>query len=181
MNGILRKPNYRVVVRLVAVLACGLGPSMAWSPWAQAAGNVQASVADGNLIIAGDTASNNILVIQEFNEVVTVVGRAGTTVNGERGPSSADGVTNIAIDMRGGDDFVRVEVVPSAGLAIPGDLRIDTGKRNDIIELLGVTVAAETRIDTGDGSDTIFIDGVFTPSEEFCQVGLCRQICRGNR
>ena len=167
MNGSLSKPNYRVVLRLVAVLACGLGPSMVWSPWAQAAGNVQASVANGNLTIAGDSRDNNIMVIQEFAAgQVRVAGRAGTTVNGERS-LFAEGVTNdIDIEMRGGDDFVRVEVIPGAN-PIPGDLRIDTGKQDDIIELLGVTVAAETRIDTGDGNDIVFIDGVFSPREEF--------------
>jgi hypothetical protein len=167
MNGARSKPNYGAAVRLVAVLACGLGPSMAWSPWAQAAGNVQASVANGDLIISGDSRNNNIIVIQEFAAgQVRVIGRAGTTVNGERG-IFAEGVTNdIDIAMRGGDDFVRVEVIPGAN-PIPGDLRINTGRQDDVVELLGVTVSAETQINTGSGNDIIFIDGVFSHTEAF--------------
>jgi hypothetical protein len=142
---------------------------MAWSPWAQAAGNVQASVEDGDLVITGDGRDNNIIVIQEsVLGQVAVIGRAGTTVNRERRRFDLEGVAgDIDIEMRGGDDFVRIEVVPGFSVAIPGDLRIDTGKQDDIIELLGVTVAAETPIDTGDGNDIVFIDGVFTINDEF--------------
>ncbi|HET6160698.1 MAG TPA: hypothetical protein VFE34_20300 [Dongiaceae bacterium] len=136
---------------------------MAWAPSAQAAGDVQVTVTDGNVVITGDGRDNNILIIG----VGRVVGRAGTTVNGER-LFDAEGVTNdIDIEMRGGDDFVRVEVTPGLNLAIPGDLQIHMGKQDDMIEFLGVTVAGETRIDTGDGNDIVFIDGVFSPSEEF--------------
>jgi hypothetical protein len=139
---------------------------MAWAPSAQAVGDVQVTVTDGNLVIAGDGRDNNIMVILSPG-VVRVVGRAGTTVNGERDLFEVDGVTNdIALEMRGGDDFVRVEVSFGAN-PIPGDLRIDTGKRDDMIELLGVAMAGETRIGTGDGNDIIFIDGVFSFNEEF--------------
>jgi hypothetical protein len=138
---------------------------MAWAPSAQAEGNVQASVADGNLIITGDGRDNNIIVIQETSSV-RVAGRAGTTVNRERILFETEGV-DVNIEMRGGDDFVRVEVVPGFDMAIPGDLQIDTGKQDDMIELLGIAVAGETRIDTGDGNDIVFIDGVFSPNEEF--------------
>jgi hypothetical protein len=165
MNGNLNKPNCGVVMRLATVLACGLGASMAWAPSAQAAGDVQVTVTDGNLSIAGDGRDNNIIVIQEFSSV-RVAGRAGTTVNRER-LFDAEGVTDIDIEMRGGGDFVRVEVVPGFNMAIPGDLEVDMGKQDDMIEFLGVAVAGETRIDTGDGNDVIFIDGVFSPSEEF--------------
>lgn len=162
MNGNLNKPNYGVVMRLATVLACGLGASMAWAPSAQAAGDVQV-VTDGNLFITGDGRDNNIMVIAD-GSTVRVAGRAGTTVNRERLFDAE--VTDIDIEMRGGDDFLRVDVDPGF-MAFPGDLEIDMGKQDDMIEFLGVAVAGETRIDTGDGNDIVFIDGVFSPSEEF--------------
>jgi hypothetical protein len=65
--------------------------------------------------------------------------------------------------MKGGDDFVRAEVVPGFP-PIPRDLKIDMGEGEDTIELLGMTVAGETRTDTGNGNDIIFIDGVLSPN-----------------
>jgi hypothetical protein len=165
MNRRLRKPNYRVIMRLLAVVASAVGLNLAWATSAQAAGNVEVRVENGDLIITGDDRDNNIMVIQECCQNVVVTGRAETTINGN-GRFDVEGVTDaIEIKMRGGDDFVRVEVVPGfpGNPGIP-DLKIDTGKGDDIVELLGVTVGDDTRIDTGDGNDTIFIDGVLAPN-----------------
>lgn len=152
MNRTLSKPNYyRVVIRLVAVLAVGL--SLAWAPCAQAAGNVEVSVEDGDLIIRGDDRDNNIIVTAG-----NVTGRAGTTVNGG-GETVTD---DIDIKMKGGDDFVRVDIV-----LVSDDLKVSMGSGDDIIELLEVRVSDETQIATGDGNDIVFIDGVLSRSEEF--------------
>jgi hypothetical protein len=139
---------------------------MAWAPLAQAAGNVQVGVTDGSLFIVGDGRDNNIIVIREF-DVVRVAGRADTTLNRGERLFDAEVTGNIDIEMGGGDDFVRVEIVPGFDLAFPRDLAIDMGKQDDMIELLGVTVAGETQIDTGAGSDIVFIDGVFFPFSGF--------------
>jgi hypothetical protein len=158
------EPNYRVSICLVAILVSTVGLNLAWATWAQAAGNVELRVEDGNAIITGDEADNNIIVIQACCQTVIVTGRAETTVNGSSGRSEVEGVTqDIAIQMKGGDDFVRAEVVPGFP-PIPRDLKIDTGEGEDIIELLAVTVTNETRIETGDGNDIIFIDGVLGPN-----------------
>lgn len=164
MNGNLSSAIYGVAIRLAAVLIFGLGTSMVLAPWAQAAGNVQASVADGSLFILGDSHDNNIILIREFT-FIRVAGRGDTTVNRGR-LFDAEGVTNIVVEMRGGDDFLRVEVASGPDLAFP-DLRIDMGRQDDMIELLGVRLAGETQIATGDGSDIVFIDGVFSAIEEF--------------
>lgn len=164
MNGNLSNAIYGVAIRLAAVLIFGLGTSMVLAPWAQAAGNVQARVADGSLFISGDNRDNNIILIREFT-FIRVAGRGDTTVNRGR-LFDSEGVTNIVIEMRGGDDFLRVEVASGPDLAFP-DLRIDMGTQDDVIELLGVRVAGETQIATGDGSDIVFIDGVFSAIEEF--------------
>ncbi len=144
----------------VFVVILVLAGSLAFSPLPQAAGNVQVSVANGNLIIRGDDHDNNIIITESI-----IAGRATTTINGERRIFIPDGVTgDIDIKMKGGNDFVRVEL-PGTNFAVPQDLEINMGAGNDIIELLQVKVPAETRIDTAGGNDIVFIDGVFNSSE----------------
>jgi hypothetical protein len=145
----------------MAVLAVGLGLSVAWAPGAQAAGNVQVSVVAGDLIIRGDDLGNNIFVSNISSSFCLVTGRANTTINGGTDCFEGDTVADdIDIRMAGGDDFVRVE----APATIPNDLKIDTGLGHDLIELLQVRVADLTQIITGGGNDTVFIDGVLSPS-----------------
>jgi hypothetical protein len=147
------EPNYRVVIRLLAIAAFALGLNLAWATWAQAAGNVEVREEDGVLIITGDASANNIIV----QEGGLVTGRAGTTVNG-----AVEGVIHdVVIKMEGGDDFVRVDAGP--GTTVFRDLKIEMGTGDDIIEILGVRLTNETRIDTGDGNDLLFIDGARTP------------------
>lgn len=140
-----QKPLFTLAITGAAIL-----PSAAL-----AAGNVLVSVQNGNLVILGDTADNNITLVESG-----VVGRAGTTVNGERGLFFIDGVTNdVRIDMKSGDDFVRIEL-PGTNFAIPHDLVVRTGKGNDTVELLQLRAPNETRIFTEEGSDVVFVDGV---------------------
>jgi len=145
------------ILSFIAILA--LAGSQALSPWPAPAGDVQVSVVDGNLIIRGDNRDNNIIVTEG-----NITGRAGTTINGQRNISPPEGVTgDIVINMKGGNDFVRVEL-PGSNFAVQHDLEINMGPGNDILELLQVKVPEETRINTAAGHDTIFIDGVFTPN-----------------
>ncbi len=160
MNRKLSKPNDHVVIRLLVVLTFGLGLSMAWTPRAQAAGDVQVSVQNGNLIIRGDDQDNNIILTEN-----SVSGRADTTVNGERHIFIPEGVTkDVDIKMKGGNDFVRIEL-PGTNFAVPVNLKVGMGPGDDILELLQVKVPDETQIDTGSGNDIIFIDGVLGVNE----------------
>lgn len=145
--------QFRALGSSVLLLFLVLTPRLAL-----AAGDVQVSVANGNLIIRGDSRDNNIILTENG-----VIGRAGTTVNGERSILTPGGVTNdVHIEMKGGDDFVRVEL-PGTNFAIPHDLEISMGSGADILELLQVKVPNDTRIETGDGNDIVFIDGVLGP------------------
>lgn len=146
------------ILSVIAVLA--LAGSQALSPWPAPAGDVQVSVVDGNLIIRGDNRDNNIIVTEG-----NITGRATTTINGQRSIFPPEGVTgDIVINMKGGNDFVRVEL-PGTNFAVQHDLEINMGAGNDILELLQVKVPEETRIDTAGGHDNIFIDGVFRAGE----------------
>jgi hypothetical protein len=128
---------------------------------AQAAGNVKLKLDHGNAIITGDDNDNNIMVIQSCCTVI-VAGRAKTTVNGN-GRSMIEGLTrDIIVQMRRGGDFVRVEGVP--GHPVPGNVKIDLGSGDDMLELLGVQVTNKTSIDAGDGNDIVFVDGVRSPN-----------------
>jgi len=148
-----RQLNYRVVTRLLGVLASAVGLNLALTTWAHAAGNVEVREQDGVLIITGDDSDNNI-IIQEGG---LVTGRAGTTVNG----FVQGEIHDVVIRMRGGDDFVRLDAGP--GTTVFRDLKVEMGMGDDTIEILGVRVMDETQIDTGDGDDIIFVDGVRTP------------------
>lgn len=158
MNKKLIKLNHRVVVSVMAILAFAI--TLASAPLAKSIGNVQVRVENGNLVIQGDDQDNNIIITESG-----VSGRAGTTVNGERHLFIPEDVTNdIEIRMKGGNDFVRVEL-PGTNFAIPHDLVLNMGSGNDIIELLQVRAPNETRIDTGNGNDIVFIDGVLGVNE----------------
>jgi hypothetical protein len=146
---------------LVGVFICALAVNQPSS--AQAVGNVQAQLDNGDLIISGDDRDNNIIVIQECCRTVIVKGRADTTVNGSNSRFEAEVIHDIIIRLNGGSDFVRAEVVPGVD-GMMNDLRIHSGHGDDTVELLGVTVQNDTVLDTGDGDDVIFIDGVKNPN-----------------
>jgi hypothetical protein len=125
-------------------------------------GNVQVTVENGDLVIRGDNGDNNIILIESG-----VAGRAGTTVNGEFRTFIPDGVTDdVRIEMKGGDDFVRIEL-PGTNFAIPDDLEIIMGYGDDTLELLQTRAPDATRIYTGYGNDVVLVDGVRRFSEYF--------------
>ena len=143
-------------------------PLLLAAPLGQAAavenlpGNVQVTVENGDLVIRGDNGDNNIILIESG-----VAGRAGTTVNGERRTFIPDGVTDdVRIEMKGGDDFVRIEL-PGTNFAIPHDLVINLGYGDDTLELLQTLAPHGTRIFAGYGNDVVFIDGVRRFSQYF--------------
>ena len=151
----------QLVAGLFGVFICAAAVNQPSS--VQAAGNVQAQLENGDLIISGDDRDNNIIVIQECCRTVIVNGRADTTINGSTSRFEAEVTHDIIIRLNGGSDFVRVEVVPGFG-GITNDLRIHSGHGNDTVELLGVSVQNDTVLDMGDGDDVIFIDGVQEPN-----------------
>jgi hypothetical protein len=162
-GGIVLSPylNCELAASLVGVLICAATINQPSS--AQAAGNVQAQLENGDLIISGDDRDNNIIVIQECCRTVIVNGRADTTVNGSNSRFETEVTHDIIIRLNGGSDFVRAEVVPGVG-GIVNDLKIHSGPGDDTVELLGVIVRDHTVIEMGDGDDVIFIDGVQDPN-----------------
>ena len=102
------------------------------------AGDVAAIVADGNLSLAGDDESNSVEVTHTA-EGVLVRGLDGTTING----SAAAFVAFPDED------------------ALPGNLQIDLGEADDVIQLSSdLRVTGDVRVDTGQGVDKVGLDGV---------------------
>jgi hypothetical protein len=160
----IKRRSYMPCSHSLPLLPCLVALGLASLSSSHGAGNVQASLQNGNLLIIGDENDNNIMIIRECCQTIAITGRAQTTINGRTGRFDVEGVTQgIDIRMKGGRDFVRFELVPGFG-GLPQDLNIDTGDGDDMVELIGLRVKGDTRIDTGDGDDIIFIDGVLNPN-----------------
>ena len=145
------------------------------------AGNVQAWVEDGDLLIRGDKLDNEIAITSGANaEVYAILGLNGTTINGGVingvAPVTIGNITgNLDIDLGQGDDLLEIGVaMPPSGdqgsesatnisytdvdfVEVPGSLLIRTGRGHDEIALF-VDVGHDAYIETGVGDDSFFID-----------------------
>ena len=108
-------------------------------------GNVTATIQDGNLIITGDAANNNIVISGgAVGEVVVSGGTdAGigteTTVNGGVTVVALTGFTgDMLIDLRGGNDRVLV-----TSIAAPGAINATLGIGNDTFAMQSRSVSAQ--------------------------------------
>ena len=113
---------------------------------ALAAGNVLVTEQNGNLIIQGDTASNNIIVTENG-----VIGRGGTTVNGERGVFFPDATNDVRIDMKSGHDFIRVTQFFRSEFL--GKFLLRTGIGDDLFEFHNTKFYGEVDVTLGGGND----------------------------
>jgi hypothetical protein len=104
------------------------------------AGLVQATIENGQLIVRGDSAGNQVLIHRgaSTGEVVISGGRltagAETQVNGSLAPVTLSGFTGgINIEILGGDDHVAI-----SDLEINGSVVANLGAGNDELLLTGV-------------------------------------------
>jgi cyclophilin family peptidyl-prolyl cis-trans isomerase len=113
------------------------------------AGNVLASLSNGNLLLAGDDESNSVEVVIRDSQVV-VVGLSNTTVNGQASVivSSTTSLNGrLAAYMAFGDDRVAIR----AGVGLPDSVLIELGEGNNAFGMTGVTVTRDVYV--GGGSD----------------------------
>lgn len=150
------------------------------------AGDVTVSVLNGNLLIVGDSADNDITIEQGTTAnsfIVTGIGTVGgdTTINGA--PSTTGtftGVThNITVRMNGGDDTVSVladtlapgnlsislgsgdnTVAIGAGATITNNLSITAAGGDDTVTVTDTTVNGSANIETGGGDDDVTLTGL---------------------
>jgi hypothetical protein len=142
------------------------------------AGNVNAFVSAGDLVVVGDNFGNNITIESAGANRVQVRGFTDanglpTSVNGTpNGLIFFEGVTrDIIVNMQGGNDLVRI-----TNLVTPRHLLVDMGAQSDQL-LTGVTtvgqnaqfgntpsgqlfVQGDFRMNGGDGNDLLFQSAV---------------------
>lgn len=118
------------------------------------AGNVTAVVSGGILTVVGDAAANQIWIAGAGNTsaVIRAVDST-TTINGQTGPVTLDGITvGFNISTGAGDD-----VLVMSGLNAWKSLTIDMGAGNDAVNMFGVYVWRDATIGTGAGNDGLQI------------------------
>lgn len=154
------------------------------------AGDVGLFVSDGNLRIIGDSAANDISVVQTAVGEFSIVGNGGESFRLDdspvTGPVTVSGITKtITMQLGRGNDVVSVsgladtvtasrlfvfsgpgaDRVSVASAQIDGQLSISTGNGDsnadgDIVSITDVTVAGALIVETGAGNDSVTIDGV---------------------
>jgi hypothetical protein len=142
------------------------------------AGDVAVNVNNGTMNLFGDSAANDVQVIQlvgsDGNLVATdfiVIGKNGTTINGSSSRSFGN-VTNInvALGSPGGpnnnnDDHFTLGAdttdLKSTTLKLGGALVIDMGDGNNRVDLQGVKIGGETVVNTGKDLDVVLVRGTF--------------------
>jgi hypothetical protein len=121
------------------------------------AGDVAVAVDDGDLLITGDDADNQIMIVQTGDEEYTVTGLDGTLINGED-EYVAEGVDDdVHIEMGDGDDAV--EIVETE---VPDDLNVSLGSGDDALSVQLVTVNDDMEVDGGGGDDAVRVAGTAT-------------------
>jgi hypothetical protein len=157
MDGRLRNPDYRVGMRLVAVLACMLALSLVLATSAQAAGSVSVKVNGSGDLIVRDDGTNNCVEVSPFDAGEgSVQGCDSTLVNGRPSASFSGANRDFRFKLRGGDDTVFLN--DGDGNEVPNDLKIKTGRGNDTIRIRSFLIRDDLSIDAGSGNDALSLE-----------------------
>lgn len=131
------------------------------------AGDVSASIVQGDLVIEGDSQDNGISITAGATPGTVVVtginvGGSATNLNGTaNGSVTLSGFTDdLKIKMKGGNDAVTI-----TGLTVPDDADIDGGDGNDTFTLSNVTINDSLDMDLDKDDDTATLTNV-TVSDE---------------
>jgi hypothetical protein len=123
------------------------------------AGDVAATIRNGDLVIKGDDFTNGITITAGATAGTVVVtgvnaGGSATNVNGvSNGAVTLSGFTDdLKISMKGGDDVVSI-----TDLEVSGNVKIKGGRGSDMIMIDGATVSAKFKIDLCDGDDSLSV------------------------
>ncbi len=117
------------------------------------AGDVRAAVRGGSLQLVGDALDNEITVSVNESGDLIVSGQSATTINGSADPFTAlSGLStirrNLTIDMRNGDDVVRLN-----GFLVANAMTVSTGRGDDVVEINDVDVLGPAKVLMGRGDD----------------------------
>ena len=121
------------------------------------AGNVTATISNGNLKIVGDTAANDITVNFTANGALTVVGNNATTVNGAANAAFTN-VSSVGIRLGEGND---VAVVDGNSFSLGGGVRITDRSGANTYTVREITLDGQVNIRASGGNQTVTVDDIF--------------------
>lgn len=115
------------------------------------AGNVTASVVNGNLQITGDASANTVIIYSDNSGGTWVSGAGSTLVNGGHSPFAVGAVGNAVVDLGSGDDQL---VIFGSAVNAAASISVETGIGNDAVAISDINTAAAITISNAAGSDT---------------------------
>lgn len=129
-------------------------------PRAMMAGDVTATVIDGNLQIVGDNLANDLTItpISAGKYRLTGIDAAGnatTTVNGRDALTVAGVTGTVGVFMRDGADYLRFNDMTGDPMSFPGDVILNGGRGNDWIDGQDARTNGLFQIQGGDGNDLV--------------------------
>lgn len=148
-------------------------------------GRVSAKVRGGDLVIRGDGKDNGVSVERAGSRTAYVVrgvdaGGRPTTVNGERRVTLRGVRGDVRVNLRGGDDSVRIggdraitvrgrldlrggggndRLTVSGAVAVDGRAKVLGGSGNDSVSFFGTAFGDSVRVSAGGGNDSVFFSG----------------------
>lgn len=121
------------------------------------AGNMAAILQGGNLLLIGNSASNNVEIRPNGGGGISVFGTSGTKINGSNAPFPIDGDTvfsgNITVLAGKGDDTVHID-----SITVGGDVGMVGAKGNDVILVESSVVNGRLTAAMGQGEDGVGVD-----------------------
>jgi hypothetical protein len=128
------------------------------------AGNVTANVLAGNLVITGDRLANGVSIVGsavpgEFVIQGIPTSCVPTTVNGKRSVT-VEHVQNIAVDLKAGNDILRIGNAKGDVTRIPGALTVDRGPGDKTLLIANVSIGGIANLATGTGNDQVTLTNV---------------------
>lgn len=160
----------------------GVGPVEALESRTLLTGNLNVTVVDGIMTIAGDEASNSATLRRnEELGALELVGADGTTINGSAEPFKYDPfalrdpvgqdmtlngpVLNLSINLQGGNDSLTTAEINFGGsYKVVGPIQIDGGDGDDRIKFDYLQALAAVEIEGGTGDDFIDLSGFYQVS-----------------
>ena len=130
-------------------------------------GNVQVTVAGGDLILTGDNLQHDVQIVQTMVQGTPVPGsyfvapRNGTTINGS---TTGQYFINVTHDIRAtlgtnNDRLLLGNGSSNDNFIVPNDLFIDTKGGADVVTIDRIAVRDDATILTGDGNDSVRFKG----------------------
>ena len=141
------------------------------------AGNVTASIVNGDLRIIGDNLSNQVVVIEDAGRY-RVRGLNNTKINSAAADlffSQEQLTRDLRVDMKGGNDIFLLVL---NGIQVPRDVKVSGGDGNDTVGFDQVNVGNDLTIDMGRGNDVVNLENTLVGDDMTIDTGADRDRVR---